>query len=233
MAANRLRPKLADALAGVLAAALVAGTASAHEVKSAKADFVAPAPGTYRLERIQLVPDGAVLDTSGKRARLDQYTHGGITLLSLMYTSCSDPAGCPMALATLQQVRRELEKRGSVATRVRLVSLSFDPKHDTPETLRAYSAGEATKRSSVPWHFLTTSSSHDLRPMLDGLGQDVRIPNDVNEAAKPNSLSHMLKVFLIDRDGWVREIYTNSFLVPQVLLNDVETLQLEERAKRH
>jgi hypothetical protein len=42
----------------------------------------------------------------------------------------------------------------------------------------------------------------------------------------------MLKVFLIDRDGWVREIYTNSFLVPQVIENDVETLLLERGAKR-
>ena len=232
MATNGLQPKLAKVAAGLLALALLSGTTAAHEVKSAKADFIPPAPGTYRLERIQLVPDGAVLDTNGKRARLDQYTRGGVTLLSLMYTSCSDAAGCPMALATLQQVRRDLEKRHSIAGKVRLVSLSFDPKHDTPEALRAYSSDDAKKRSVVRWDFLTTASSHDLRPMLDGLGQDVRVPNDVNEAAKPGNLSHMLKVFLIDRDGWVREIYTNSFLVPQVIENDIETLLLERGAKR-
>jgi hypothetical protein len=38
-------------------------------------------------------------------------------------------------------------------------------------------------------------------------------------------------VFLIDRDGWVREIYTSSFLVPQVMVNDVQTLLLEDGVK--
>jgi hypothetical protein len=34
----------------------------------------------------------------------------------------------------------------------------------------------------------------------------------------------VLKVFLVDRRGWVREIYTTSFLQPQMVLNDIETL---------
>ena len=67
--------------------------------------------------------------------------------------------------------------------------------------------------------------------MLDGLGQDVRVPADRSEAEKPANLTHMLKVFLIDRNGWVREIYTSSFLVPQVIVNDVQTLLLEDGVK--
>jgi hypothetical protein len=37
----------------------------------------------------------------------------------------------------------------------------------------------------------------------------------------------MLKMFLIDPAGEVREIYTLAFLQPQVMLNDIETLALE------
>ena len=51
------------------------------------------------------------------------------------------------------------------------------------------------------------------------------------EAENPANLTHMLKVFLIDRNGWVREIYTSSFLVPQVMVNDVQTLLLEDGVK--
>jgi cytochrome c peroxidase/protein SCO1/2 len=111
------------------------------------------------------------------------------------------------------------------------VSLSFDPAHDTPDVLRAYGAGETQRRSPVPWDFLTAHSPQDLRPVLDALGQDVRVPADQSEAEKPANLTHMLKVFLIDRNGWVREIYTSSFLVPQVIVNDVQTLLLEDRVK--
>jgi len=232
---SRRRADPAGARAWLLPAALAlsisAGGALAHEVLSARADFVAPAPGTYRLERIQALPDGAVVDTRNRRARLLKYTQGRVTLLSLMYTSCSDPSGCPMALYTLQKVRRDLEREKSTINRVRIVSLSFDPAHDTPDVLRAYGAGETQRRSPVPWDFLTAHSPRDLRPVLDGLGQDVRVPADPSEAEKPANLTHLLKVFLIDRNGWVREIYTSSFLVPQVIVNDVQTLLLEDRVK--
>jgi len=226
---SRCRP----AEAVLVSLALLANGAGAHELKSPKADFVPPAPGSYRLERIQPVPEGTVLDTSSRSLRLSQYTHGRITLLSLVYTTCSDAGGCPMARYTLQQVRRTLEKQKSIQGRVRFVTLSFDPAHDTPEAMSAYGSSERGRRSAVPWYFLTTASSRDLRPILDGLGQDVRIPADAADAAKTGSLSHTVKVFLIDRDGWVREIYTSSFLVPQVIVNDVHTLLLEDGVNIH
>ena len=52
----------------VAAAALIAATAGAHEAAPARADFVPPAPGTYRLERIMQAPEGTVLDTKIGRA---------------------------------------------------------------------------------------------------------------------------------------------------------------------
>jgi hypothetical protein len=47
-------------------------------------------------------------------------------------------------------------------------------------------------------------------------------------SGKPRrELSHVLKVFLIDPAGDVREIYTSQFLHPRSVLNDIETLLLE------
>jgi hypothetical protein len=49
-------------------------------------------------------------------------------------------------------------------------------------------------------------------------------------SGKPQrELAHLLKVFLIDAQGDVREIYTSNFLHPRSVLNDIETLLLEER----
>jgi hypothetical protein len=41
----------------------------------------------------------------------------------------------------------------------------------------------------------------------------------------------MLKMFLIDRTGMIREIYTLAYLQPEVILNDIRTLYLEEKPK--
>ena len=60
-----------------------------------------------------------------------------------------------------------------------------------------------------------------------GVGQDVWVATAGFEA-ELGPLPHLLKVFLLDRRGSVREIYTTSFLQPQMVLNDIETLLLED-----
>lgn len=61
-------------------------------------DFVPPAAGTYKLERIQSATEGAVLDADGRSRRLSEFMQGRITLLAFMYSSCADPNGCPYGL---------------------------------------------------------------------------------------------------------------------------------------
>jgi cytochrome oxidase Cu insertion factor (SCO1/SenC/PrrC family) len=211
----------------VAAAALWVATAAAHEVSPANADFVPPAPGSYRLERIMPVPEGKVLDTSRRSAALSRYTQGKVTVLSLMYTTCNDATGCPMAFHVLQLIRRDLDKVPAARGRVRLVSLSFDPARDTPEVMRSYGGKHVGAKAAIPWHFLTTGSMRDVRPIVEGLGQDVSVAADPQAAGSGKALSHVLKVFLVDPAGWVREIYSTSFLVPKVVVNDVKTLLLE------
>lgn len=214
--------------ATLFAAALFAEVAAAHEAPKVPADFDPPAPGTYSLERIMQAPDGRILDANSKRGQLAAYTHGKVTLLSLMYTACSDETGCPLAFYTIDMIKRDLEKSKAARGRVQVVSLSFDPEHDTPEVMRAYGGKHVKGGSPVPWHFLTAASKRELAPMLDGFGQDV------SKAAKGQAdkeLVHVLKLFLIDKEGWVREIYSTSYLIPQVVVNDIKTLLIEDGVK--
>jgi len=210
--------------AGV-AAALLSAAVAAHQTPKVDADFTPPAPGTYQLERIMRAPDGNVVDTDHKPVRLNNYTKGKITLVSLMFTACSDEKGCPLAFYTIYKIKRDLEKTHGADSQVQLVSLSFDPEHDTPEVMRAYGGKHVDGGSPVSWHFLTTASKSDVAPILDGFGQDVSKPASGDS---DREMVHVLKLFLVDRQGWVREIYTTSFLVPQVVVNDIKTLLLED-----
>jgi protein SCO1/2 len=188
-------------------------------------DFVPPAPGTYELQHILRAPEGTVLDGDGAAQRFSQFTTGRITVLSLIYTRCGDGQGCPLASYLLKSLKGRIDQRRRWSDSIRFVTLSFDPDHDTPAVMRAYGSGFAPDTVGVPWHFLTTRSHRELRPLLDGFAQDVWMATDAS-AAGP--LPHVLKVFLIDRRGSVREIYTTSFLQPQIVLNDIQTLLLEE-----
>ncbi|WLI91355.1 SCO family protein [Massilia sp. R2A-15] len=188
--------------------------------------FVPPAAGSYRLEHIMPAPDGPVLDSDGSAHRLRDFTTGKITLFSFIYTYCTDARGCPLAYATLHALKETLAAHPALRDRVRLVSMSFDPAFDTPEAMRSYGGADARDTRGPRWHFLTTRSGKQLAPLLDGFGQDVDVVSQPANQRAP-VLSHMLKVYLIDAQGSVREIYTTSFLHPAVLLNDIKTLVLE------
>jgi cytochrome oxidase Cu insertion factor (SCO1/SenC/PrrC family) len=189
-----------------------------------QAEFVPPVPGTYTLHPIMQAPGGVVVDLDGRSRRLAEFTTGKITLLSFVYTRCADAWGCPLAYRVFDAVGTAVERSPTLRSRVRLVTLSFDPGHDTPAVMRQY-AGEQASRG-IEWHFLTTASTRALVPLLEGFGQDVRVAPS-RRPDGPGPLSHVLKVFLIDPRGIVREIYSTAYLYPEVVFADIETLRLE------
>ena len=220
-------------LGGMLLAALAAVPAPARghgdELRDrpppVAADFVPPEPGSYTLQRIMRAPDGAVLDLDGRSRRLADFTTGKITVLSLVYTSCTDAWGCPLASRIFDRLAAAVEESPVLRSRVRLVTLSFDPSHDTPLVMRRYAGDQATR--GIDWRFLTTRSERALAPIVAGFGQDVRA-EDNSDSVSRSRLTHVLKVFLIDRRGVVREIYSTAYLYPEVLLADIRTLALED-----
>ncbi|QPI48019.1 SCO family protein [Massilia antarctica] len=213
--------------------ALAALTALAlHAVAAPARQFALPTPGTYRLEHIHKAPDGMVLDSDGSRHRLAEFTTGKITLFSFIYTYCTDARGCPLAYATLHTLKKTLGQDARTRERVRFVSMSFDPTYDTPQAMRSYGGEDARDRSKVEWRFLTSGSNAELAPLLDGFGQDVSVASERAPGQRLPALSHLLKVYLIDASGKVREIYSTSFLQPDVVLNDIRTLLLESAPQR-
>ena len=184
-----------------------------------------PAPGSYKLARIQRCPDGEVLTSDGRVARVHALLRGRISVFGFMYTYCRDPLGCPLAYRVMTETRAALLADPVLATRAQLVSLSFDPSHDTPQQMAIYGR-DFSRDARMHWRFLTTASVARLLPLLAGLGQDVSVETDAQGRAT-RTLNHMLKVFLIDPSLELREIYSVATLDVAVLVNDVRTLALE------
>jgi protein SCO1/2 len=201
-----------------------AHTQSAEPRTIAAPAFVPPAPGSYRLEKIMPAPEGIVLDVEGRPRKLSRYLDGKVTLFAFMYTRCKDPDGCPLAYQVMVELKQRIEATPRLHDKVRFLSLSFDPKHDTAHVMQLY-ASHLRRSRGLDWFFLTTRSPRELTPLLEGFGQDVALL----EGDTTSSLSHVLKVFLIDARRTVREIYSTSYLIAQMVLNDIETLILEDR----
>jgi protein SCO1 len=190
--------------------------------------FIPPEPGTYELHRIMRAPDGHVLTVDGRREMLSRFTRERITLLGFIYTSCMDPEGCPLAYQVFLGLKDEIQATPALKDKVQLVTLSFDPARDSPSVMKRYAGSRLEEEGGVRWYFLTTPSVRELMPLVEGFGQDVRYSVDRSSRQPVRQLSHVLKVFLIDRAGYVREIYTSTFLYSQSILADIKTLLIEQ-----
>jgi protein SCO1 len=199
---------------------------AANAVGAAPPALTLPPPGSYRLEHILRAPDGEVLDSDGSAHRMAEFTAGKVTLFSFIYTYCTDARGCPLAYATMHELKQSIVRDAALRGQVRFVSMSFDPQYDTPAAMRSYGGEDARDRGPLRWYFLTAPSQRALAPLLDGFGQDARLANPAAVQRAP-VYSHVLKVYLLDRRGAVREIYSTSFLRTDAMLNDIRTLVAE------
>lgn len=199
--------------------------AQAHEAANVGGQlrYELPAIGSYELPVIQKVREHTLLGSTGESAPVLGARPGGVTLVGFVYLHCADPTGCPLSLATMQSLDNALAANPQLASRVRLVTVSFDPEHDTPEAM-ADLRGRMAPRTG--WRFLTAPSAEALAPVLEDFGQDA-VPLQTGSGSDHALFQHVAKVFLVDAEGGVRNIYSAGFLDHRLLLRDVETLLAE------
>ena len=192
-------------------------------------EFEPPTAGSYQLPPLGLAGDGTLLDSQGGTTQLHGLMGDKILVLSFIYSSCSEANGCPLATHVLDRIKTRLLASPGGGGAVRFISLSFDPVQDTPQVMRAYGSGFVSE--DFDWRFLTTSGENQLEPILESYGQVV-IRDPKTEDGQGGRISHILRVFLIDKNKQIRNVYSPSFLHADTIINDIQTLQLESDTRR-
>ncbi len=226
----------------VLAALAVAGAASAADQPAARPplghdaanytytvapfvpSFEVPAPGTYELPPIDDVTDHAVIDAAGAPTTLFDVIGDRLAVVSFIYGSCAEATGCPMSTAVLHRLDAELAADASLTKDIALVTVSFDPERDTPERLAAMQAHRAPGSN---WRFVTARGP-SLAALLDDFGQTVSKLLD-DDGKWTGVYRHVLKVYLLDRERKVRNVYSVGFLHPELVRSDLLTLRVAGR----
>lgn len=217
------------ALALLVGLAVAPAAAAAHEALSLEDEFVKgvfspnfvpPAAGSYELPAVKRVAGFVLKDSTGRAVDTEKFTAGKVAVVSFIYTACPERLGCPLASLALQDLQARLKDEGLYRDVV-LLSISFDPGRDSPAQLakyaRVYGADPAF------WRFMTAPSTRVLEGVLESYGQD-RAPVYNPRGRFTGRYSHVLKVFLLDRDGYIRNIYSAGFLVPDLVVNDIKTV---------
>ena len=119
------------------------GAATDAAIETTQPEILIPAPELADIE---------LRDQNDDAVGFEQL-RGRPTLLTFIYTRCPMPEMCPATTLRFQEVQKALSEEER--TRVRLLSVSFDPHYDTPEILAEY--GELWEVDTSFWSLLTGS----------------------------------------------------------------------------
>jgi protein SCO1/2 len=167
-----------------------------------------PAPG-------EEVPDFSFTNQDGKHISLKQF-RGQTVLVTFIYTRCPFPDFCPRMSGNFAEIYKQITTNQAPDAPV-LLSISFDPKHDTPKVLRDYAFSVAHTRDSDlfrRWQFAAPTSA-DLP----------RIATFFALTIKPEGglITHNLSTAVIGPDGKIVKWYHGSDWQPSDLMKDVAT----------
>lgn len=110
--------------------------------------------GYVRSMATYTVPDVKLLDPNRAQVSLRRQLDDKPVIMNFIFTSCG--AICPVMSTTFSEVQKAL---GPERNAVRMVSISIDPEHDTPEALKIY----AKRYGAGPqWQMLTGSLANSI-----------------------------------------------------------------------
>lgn len=161
---------------------------------------------------------------------------GKVVVANFIYTNCTDI--CPVLLTPrMRAIYDALREDELLDSRVKLVSFSVDPAHDTPEMLADYARRFGVQEPG--WHFVTSSPAGDeevYRVVVEGFKMGVQhLPVSEGTAThssagtdSPDLIVHSGRFVLIDSQQRVRALYDPENLEIATVLADVRRL-LSER----
>lgn len=147
--------------------------------------------------------DFALTDQNGARFTLESQ-RGKILLVFFGYTMCPDV--CPTTLSKLSAVMRRL---GDAKDQVRTLYISVDPERDTPEVLKADLALFSLDAMGL------TGTRAEVDAVVKQFGASYEIVPTPESAAK-YSVSHSTTLYLLDREGRVRQTFPYEATVDEV-----------------
>ncbi len=166
------------------------------------------------------------VDQHGEEITFPDDYEGEILVVGYVYTKCPDI--CSIITANMRNIYDAMEDREQP---VRFVSVTFDPKRDTPEQLQSYARTFGLDERN--WTLLTGDVAEvdrfmermGVRRALAGEEQDTF---DLAAAGEDYIIDHSDRMTLLDGQANVREIYMGSRMPADMVIEDIERL-LEER----
>jgi protein SCO1/2 len=130
--------------------------------------------------------------------------------LTFIYTRCPLPDFCPLMSRNFGQVYKLLTSRPNAPANWHLLSISFDPHHDTPAVMKAYAS--AYQYDPAKWNFVT-GAMIDIDAITDQFNLAIAVQND--------QWDHRLRTVVIDAAGRVHKIFVGNQWKAEELADEI------------
>ena len=188
---------------------------------NAPPDLPKPAPlarsGFELIKEGEEVPNQLFVDQNGNKRRLADIRGHDVMALTFMYTKCPMPTYCPMMDRNFVEVQKQIKANPTLRDKARLLSVSFDPKNDTPPVLKKH--GKDLGADPAVWTFVAGD-----RDEVDKFAMNFGVTLIRGEAPNPDEIGHTLRTAIIDRDGKLVKTYTGNEWTPAEIVADLEKL---------
>jgi protein SCO1/2 len=154
--------------------------------------------------------DFALTDQDGQPFTLSSL-RGKVVLLDFIFTRCPGP--CPLLSLKFAQLQKQLGDR--LGKEVMLLSITIDPRHDTPEMLKEYAHRYSANLAG--WKFLT-GSTKDIILTATAYGAEYQANMD-------GIVDHRLLTVVINRDGSVVKEFPGTNHTVEDLLVEINKLR--------
>jgi len=168
-----------------------------------------PAPG-------DIVPDFKLRNQDGRPIHLGQFK-GKALVVTFIYTRCPSPEFCPRITHNFAMLEKLMAANPALYSGTHLLSVSFDPEHDTPDRLRAYGEtymGAGAKNAFTHWEFAVPD-----KPVLTEMAKFFDLGMTVGA---DTMITHTLSTTLIGPNGKVVRFYPGNEWTPEQVLADVK-----------
>ena len=162
------------------------------------------------------LPDLRLVNQDGRPTRFSNF-RGKAVAITFVYTRCPLPEFCIRMSDYFARIQRLLGTNPALNNRWHLVTVSFDPKFDSPDVLRQY--GKNHGADFTTWDFLTDpdSSGQNVLRLADGL--DLTYEND-----EGGLIAHNLRTVLLDQQGRIVEVIKDNEWKPEEVVEKVRTI---------
>jgi protein SCO1/2 len=167
-----------------------------------------PAVAIHRLEVGERVPDIPLINQDGKTFHFSDFK-GKALLVTFVYTRCPVPTFCPRLSGQFAKIQGDLSKTPDDFAKTHLVTISFDPKYDTPPVLRKYGLAylDDDPGGFSHWDFASTNAG-DLRKLAGAFGLEY--------FEEDNQISHTMDIVLISPEGKIMKYWATEWTTAEL-----------------